>query len=142
MASIADQASQILVTKGVATAPGGAWPVFVGRLMDVPDAQLAVYDTPGQSPNPKYLLDFPFFMVMVRGGKDDYDGAYTKMREVKDALLGIDPTFFGSDRWDGVTMQGDINFLRYDQTSRPLWSGNFRVIFEPASNALTSRESL
>lgn len=142
MGSVVSQASDLLVAKGIATV-SGAWPVRIGRLLAAPDAQMSLFQTPGQTPNPKWLVDFPTFQVMVRGAKDDYPGAETKAQQVKDALLGIEPyVHTGGDRWVSVTMLGDFAFLRYDDNSRPLFSGNFRVIKEPVATVASSREAL
>ncbi len=142
MGSLLSQASALLVLKGVGSI-SGAWPIKISRLTITPDAQLALYLTPGQTPNPKWLLDFPTFQVMVRGAVDDFVGAETKAQQVKDALLGIEPyVHTGGDRWNGVTMLGDFAFLRYDDNSRPLFSGNFRVIKEPVATVASSREAL
>ncbi len=141
--SPAFDAAALCITAGVLAASGSTWPAKVGRLTTSPDAQAAFIDTPGQRPNPKYLLDFPTFQVLVRGAPDGYDTAYAKGKAIKDALLGMNATTLGTgDRWDGVTMLSDLAFLAYDETSRPLFSLNFRVILEPATNALTSRDPL
>jgi hypothetical protein len=141
--SVASQAASILIAADVGYATGNTWPIKLGRFVDEPDAQIRITDTPGSTPNPKFLLDFATFQVAVRGPKDDYEAGWTKMRAAKDALLGIDPiNMVGGDRWDGITGIGDINFLTWDDNSRPIFVGNYRVILEPATNALTHRESL
>jgi hypothetical protein len=141
--SIASQAGELLVAAAVGASSGTVWPIKTGRLLDTPDAQIALYDTPGINPNPKFLLDFPTFMVTVRGPKDDYEAAYNKIRAIRDVFLGMDPHNFGNgDRWDGVTGMGDINFLQWDDNSRPLFTANYRVIYEPASSVGSHRESL
>lgn len=144
MSSPAAQAQSLLVTASIGVLGGavGSWPIFVGRLTTEPHAQIALYDAPGEAPNPKWLLDFPYFQAIIRGAVDDYGGAYLKAKAVKDALLGMDPQVVDGDRWDGVTGLGDVNFMRYDDSSRPLFTMNFRVILEPATNALTKREPL
>lgn len=145
MGSVASQASTILVSKSVGVVGGtvGTWPIFIGRRLETPDAQIIIFGTGGQAPNPRWLLDFPTFQVMVRGDIDGYAAAETKIQAVKDALFGIDPYVFGDgDRWSGVTMLGDIAFLRYDDKSRPMFVCNFRVIKEPADSVATAREPL
>lgn len=143
MASPAESAASILVTAGVVAASGATWPIFFGRLMATPDAQVSVQDTPGQNPNPRWLLDFPTISFIVRGPKDDYPTAAAKAKAIKDKLLGTNPIDLpGVGRWDGVTMLGDTNFLRYDENSRPLFSLNFRIILEPVAVSGDNREAL
>lgn len=141
MSSPAQQVRSRLITLGVGS-NGGTWPIFVSQLTTAPDAQLAVYDTPGPPPNPKWLLDYPTVMIHVRGDIDGYDAAIAKAKDIKDALLGTDPIVIDGDRWDSVTMNGDINFLAYDDNKRPLISMNLGLIIEPATSALTNREAL
>jgi hypothetical protein len=137
------EARDVLVADGVGASSGATWPIKVGPLTSQPDAVIAIIDAPGQSPNPKWLLDFPAIQVVVRGKPDDYPTAKAKADEVKDALLGIDAfTTPAGNRWDGVTMMGDVNYLGPDENSRPQFSLNFRIIREPATSTLTSREPL
>lgn len=116
--------------------------IMVSRLTDDSDAQIAIYDTGGFPANPKWLLDYPTIQIMVRGEKDDYEGAFNKAKEVFDALLGLDSQDVNGDRWVSVTAMGHINFLEYDSKSRPKFSLNFRIILEPAASGLTNREPL
>lgn len=141
MTAPAISAKDFLIAAGV-VAVSGAWTVKVGRLVDSPDQMVVVTDTGGQIPNPAYLLDYKTFQVLVRGKPDDYSGAYDQAIKCKDVLLGMNPVDVGADRWSGVTGLGDIGFLRYDEKNRPLFSVNFRLFFEPAPNALSTRESL
>lgn len=142
--SPAVQVASVLIAASVGSSVStDSWPITVGRLMSDPDAQIALYDSPGQTPNPKWLLDFPIVQVMVRGGKDDYPGGWSKAQDIKDVLLGRDvEILIDGDRWDGITMLGDVSFLKYDENSRPLFTANYRIIREPAASALTQREPL
>lgn len=141
MATPAGILAGILIAKNVASS-SSSWPVKVGGLLEAPDAQVALFDTPGRSPNPKFLLDFPTAMAMIRGPKSDYAAGYAKAVQVKDALLGIDPYTHSDGRIDGVTLLSDVAFLRNDDNMRPLFSINLQLIFEPVTNALTLRDSL
>lgn len=144
MASPAESAAALLVTAGVVvtTPTPGSYLVRVGLLTEDSDALVSVYDSGGQNPSPKFLLEFPRIMCCVRGAARDYSGAYAKVRAVKDVLLGLDPQVISGDRWSGVTGVGDITFLKYDDRDRPLFTVNFRIILEPGVSALTHRESL
>lgn len=112
--------------------------LYVGRLPDLPDACVVCYDTGGESPNPRFLLDYPQVMVKVRGTETGYSAGWLKAKAVKDALLGLPSQDIGSERWVSLSMMGDINFLGYEDKKRPVFSLNFRIIKEPASG--THRE--
>lgn len=118
------------------------WTSKIGNMVDQPNQLVVFYDTGGQNPNPAWLVDFSSVMVQVRGGVNDYAAAYAQIRRVRDSLLGIDSQDVGSDRLVSVTCMGDIGFLSYDDAQRPLFTVNFRVIIEPATDAITQREPL
>ncbi len=132
---------EILLAASIVGSPTQSWPAFVGGLQSTPDAQVSVVDTPGQTPNPKYLVDFPTIQVMVRGAPNGYEDAWAKGLAIKDKLLGMDPYNHSTSRWDGVTGLGDL-MLRNDENSRPLIAVNFRIIREPSSAPGSARESL
>lgn len=141
--SPAKGAADLLVAASVGTlAAATGWAIYIGRFVDKPDSMISLYDTPGQSPNPKWLLNEPHFQVLVRGNKDDYAGAYAKANDVRDVLLGMNAQTVNGDRWDGVLMMGDILFLHYDENSRPMFSGNYKIFLEPAASLLTQRSPL
>ena len=142
MASPADQIASIIpdtILDGSST-----WTTKIGKVTNEPDQIAVFYDTGGSSPNPKFRLDYRSIMIIVRGKPNDYANAYQKAQDLKDVLLGIDSQDMPSgDRLDGITMMGDIAFLNYDDQTRPSFSLNFRVFWEPAANALnTARSSL
>jgi hypothetical protein len=116
------------------------WPLKFGKLPADIDKVVALYDTPGQSPNPRWRLDYPGVQALVRSTAHDYAGGYTKVREVRDALLGLDSVTVGSERIVSVTCLGDINYIGPDENSRPIFSVNFRMIIEPSSG--TNRDPL
>lgn len=123
---------------------GGAtnWTLKVGKLVSTPDQLVVFYDTGGQNPNPRWLVDFSHVMVQVRGAASDYGAAYSKIRDVRDCLLGLDSQDVGTNRLVSITCLGDISFLKYDDKERPLFSLNFRTIIEPPTSSLTNREAL
>jgi len=128
-----------IATVGAAT----GWRLGIGRMLDQPDTQITIYDSPGEHPSPLWLLDYPYFQVMVRGSADGYQAARQKAQDCFDQLLGIVPqTFTGGDRIDGITNVGTVGFIGADQLNRPLFSSNFRVIYEPAPSTYTHRQPL
>lgn len=141
MASPAENAANLLVTAGVGVlAPGVGWNIFWGKIPTSPDTIITLFNSPGAPPNPRFLLDFPSLNIRIRGAKLGLQVAYDKAKAVKDALLGLPPQAVGGDRWDSITMVGDINDLGFDESERPLMSLNFRLIIEPATG--TNRISL
>lgn len=142
MPSPSSECIDILLDANIVGEPDAAWPGFVGGLKPSPDAQVSVQDTPGQTPNPKWLVDFPTIQVLIRGAPDGYDAAWEKGLAIKNKLLGTDPIDLTASRWDGVTGLGDLMFLKNDENSRPLLAVNFRIIREPVSAPGSARESL
>ncbi len=144
MASPAISIKDMLIDDGVGAvvASGNAWTIRVGQMTEDADEMLAVFDTPGAPPNPLWLLDFPTVQVMIRGAIDGYDAAWTKGRNVKDALLGRAPEVKNSDSFDAINGLGDLMFLRYDTKNRPLFSVNFNLIVEPATSGFATRTVL
>ncbi len=142
MASPAKGAMDLLVGVGVGVDGDAGWAIKVGRAPTSPDTLISIYDTPGEAPNPKWLLSFPHFQVQVRGAIDDYAGAYQKAKDVQDVLLGMKSQAVNGDQWDGIVGVGDIAFLKFDENNRPLFAVNFKVFLEPATNALTQRQPL
>ena len=80
----------LLVSAGVGTfAASTGWGIYVNEMPTSPDTVIAVMDTPGGTPNPKYALDFPSVQCLVRGSPNGGQALQTKAIEIKDALLGI-----------------------------------------------------
>ncbi len=133
----------VLVAAGAASAtPGAQWALHIGHLPKSPDEVIAVSDTGGLSPNPKWLLDYPVVQVLVRGKLNGYQSARTRALRIKDELLGITSLDVNGNRLVSVTMNGDIAFIGVDQNERPMFSLNFRLIIQPSASADTNRQPL
>jgi hypothetical protein len=126
---------------GVLGASSG-WRLGAGILLDAPDTQIVVNDSPGQAPDPKWLLDYPFVQIRVRGAKDGYAAAYQKAKDAHDVLLGIAPQTGSYGRVDGIIATGSPSFIGIDSLNRPIFSTNYKMFFEPASSSLTNRTQL
>lgn len=120
---------------GVST---GGWPLYIGSEPADPNDVVTLYDIPGPAPNPKFLLDFPRFMVRVRS--DNYVQGFNKAEEIKDALLGLPSQTIGDIRYDGIWVVVDTHFLLADQRSRSIFVSTWRSIREPSTG--TNRVSL
>src|SRR4051812_10500324 len=107
--SPAAQLRGLLVTAGIGSAgPTTAWRITVGRQMDTPDAQITLYDLPGTPGLPSLLLDYPTIAVRVRGARDDYLGAYGKIKDVRAFLNGLPPQDIDGDHYSGIILGTDI----------------------------------
>lgn len=130
MSSPAEQVANLLSASVVGGSSG--WLLRIGKKDESADRQIIFYDVGGGNPNPKWAVDFISIQALVRGVPDSYGETWTKAREVRDALLGIDSlTLTSGDRLVSITMMGDIAMMGYDTNSRPELSVNFRLIVEP-----------
>lgn len=119
-----------------------AWGIFIGKVPPTPQAAIAVVTTGGLPSNPKYLLDYPSVQVLIRGVANGYAAARVKAQAVKDVLLGLESQVINGDKWVHLNTLGDIQSLGYDENNCPMFSLNFSLIIEPATNVLTNREPL
>lgn len=118
------------------------WPIKLGILPSTPDQVMAISDSPGQSPNPRWSLDYPSVQVVIRSEPFEYDVGYNQARAVKDAVIGIDSYTSGDDRIVSTTMLGDINYIGPDENNRTMFALNFRFIIESTPGAGSHREPL
>jgi hypothetical protein len=139
-------AKALIIAAGVgASDPTVDWGVHLSFMPAAPLRAIAIHDTggTGEGPNPKWLLDYRTIQVMTRAEENGYVAAYQKLADIKDVLLGMNAQVVASgDRWDGVTGLGDITSLARTSERHPLVVMNFRIIVEPLTNSLTSREPL
>lgn len=141
--SAAEHVGAILVAASIGALTGSTqWPIRLGVLPATPNQVIGIVDTPGQSPNPKWALDYPGVQVVVRTGEFDYNIGYDKARAIKDAVLGIDSYTSGGDRIVSTAMLSDISYIGQDENNRCMFSLNFRFIIESTPGAGSSREPL
>ena len=134
MTSPAQDFKSILLTAGVgSTDPDTDWGVHVSKEPESPHRTITIYDTGGAEPNAKHLLDFNTVQVRVRGNVNDYPVAHTKIKDVKNKLLGLPKETVNGTVFVGVWAVGDIIFLKYDDNNRPIFVSNWRTALEPAS---------
>lgn len=122
------------------TPPSGSWPIFVSKLPAEPDQCIAIYDTGGQDPDPKWLLQYPNVVIMARG--KGFVDVNAKMRNICSKLQGLSSQDINGDRWVSLVQQGDIVHAGHDEKDRMLLTATFRLIIEPATDAYTNREPL
>jgi len=133
-------AKDLLVAAGVGkwgtSGPADAWPIYIGQEPDgakIANDIITLYDTPGGSPNPKWLLDQPRFLVRVRAVK--YDDGYQKAEQVKSTLLGLPSQDINGIRYVGIWCVQDTFFLQADSKGRYVFVNTWRVIREPNEGA-------
>lgn len=127
----------------VGATPIADWGINISKLPPTPIRSVAIFDTGGTNPNPALLLDFKTAQVQIRGNVNDNALVYAQAQAIKDRLLGAPsqdmPGAAPQDRMVSLTMIGDITFVGRDENDYPIYTINFRLIIEPATNALTQR---
>lgn len=123
----------LIVTANLGSAtPSDAWGVYISsEPQETPNECITIYDTGGRDPDPKWLLDFPSVQVRIRGAKEGYAAGWTRARKIRDLILGAPAQVIESWRWESFLIAGDVNFLMYDQSRRPIFTINVRLIGEP-----------
>lgn len=112
--------------------PSTAWGVYISsEPQETPNQCITVYDTGGRDPDPKWRLDYPNVQVRVRGAKEQYAATWERARKIRDLILGAPAQEIQSWRWESFLVVGDVNFLMYDQSRRPIFTINVRLIGEP-----------
>lgn len=136
----------LLVTAGVGTfnsPPSGTWPIYISKMPDepaAPDSVIALFDTGGLNPNPKWLLDYPDVVIMVRA--QSYSDAQQKIQDCRSVTLGLTSQTINGDRWDSVTAIGGFVFTGRDEKDRCIFTQTLRLIVEPAASSLDIRQPL
>ena len=121
----------LMVAAGIGAAGGVAdWGIFIGHEPDTPNNCIVIYDTPGDIPNPKWLLDFPRFQVRCRGL--DYLETLGKAEAIKSLLLGLPSQDIGDTRYVGIYVTMDTFHLETDSKQRSIFVNSWRVIREPS----------
>lgn len=131
----------LLVAAGLGVVGGNnPWSIYLGSEPNSPDDVVTLYDTGGDPPNPKFLLDEPRFQVRVRG--NSYKAAYDRATAIKDALLGLPSQDINGTRYEGIYVVLDVGFLRADTEGRSIFVTSYRIIREPNQVAGQSRVPL
>lgn len=129
-------AKDILVAQGLGTF---GQTVFIGSEPDEPNDCITLYDVAGtQSPNPKFLLEYPGLMIRVRSSS--YAQGHKTAEQCKDVLLGLPSQTINGIRYDGVYCLVDTYFLKADEKGRHIFVNTWRCIREPSTG--TNRQPL
>lgn len=107
--------------------------IFVGMTPEISSLLIAVFDSGGFDPNPKYLREEPTIQCLVKGTPGDYAAASAKALAVKDSLLGRAPTLIGNTDYIRFTQMGDILHLGVDEKNRHIFTSNWHLVREMQS---------
>lgn len=103
--------------------------IFLSSEPDKPDTVITLYDTGGEPPNPKWLLDFP--SIQIRSRAKSYATAYANIINARDILLGKDKLTVNSTKYIGFVASGDIMMMPRDDEDRNILVVNFNITREP-----------
>jgi hypothetical protein len=130
MVSPAYNVATLLQTGGLGTMGST---IFVGKDPAMKTATITCYDFGSATPpNPKFNRNEPRVQIIVAGNVNDYNGAYTKAKQIKDNLLGRDNITIGTDIYFGFRIVSDIASLGYDANNRPMFSVVFKFYTDGA----------
>jgi hypothetical protein len=136
MPSICSILKDILVADALAgyEDPTADWQIFEGVEPPEPAKTITLLLAGGESPNPKWLMDYPSVQVRVRGAIGGYDDALDEAYKVRNSLLGLDNYLHTSgDRIDAINIMGDVFPMPADETGKPVFVINFKLRVEPSS---------
>ena len=119
------------------------WSLWIGgQPTNKPIRCVAIYDSGGLAPDPKWRLDNPSIQVRVRGGVNDYEEAFKKAKELSNFLVGIESQDVTEDRLVAINAIGDVAYIGRDDKNQPEFVFNLRLITEPGIATVTNREPL
>ena len=113
-----------LIADGVIT------PIYYSSEPNTPDAVITLYNTGGEAPSPKFLMDSP--SLQARSRANDYETAYNNLQEVFDLLLGRPAFTINTTLYVGIWASTGITEIGRDDNERRLLVCNFRLITQPA----------
>lgn len=111
---------------------GGITRIYLGsEPRDVAKPVTVIYDTGGEAPDPKWLIDYPTFQIRSVGA--DYQTGYGNLLAIRDILLGRAPGTVNNTHYGGIWANTDIIFLGMDGKNNYTFVCNFRTMREPSS---------
>jgi hypothetical protein len=144
MGTVAENLRSLMIAASIGGAESASeWAIHIGLAPASPDTCIVISHAPGQSPDPKWLLDFPAFQIRVRGAVGNYQSAEVKAQRIKDYFLGFTSADVDGVRWVSITMLGEPSFIGADENNRPHFVVNLQMIVEPPQTAdNTNREPI
>lgn len=107
--------------------------IWLGNLMETPDACLAVLEYEGETPvmtmsGPAVQLERPRLQVVARGPREDYEAARTAVLAARVLLAAVTDQTIGGLHVLRIEPVGRISPLGHDSGDRPRLAANFRVL--------------
>lgn len=115
--------------KAVLIADGVSTPIVVSSEPKKPNAVITLYNTPGDPPDPKFLIDYPG--LQIRSRATTYTEAYDNILEVYDLLLGRGPFTQSTTRYTGIIADTGIAEIGWDKSNRRILVCNLKLFVEP-----------
>lgn len=109
------------------------WGIFLGDEPAAPNTTITVYDTGGTEPVIRAQIFNPTIQVRVRA--HDYQEAYDKARQVRDALTQVVMQVLGDTYVIGIWMTTEIFNIGRDGNNRYRLTANFRLQTQPTTEA-------
>lgn len=100
--------------------------LFIADFPDAPDSCTVVSLAPGGEPGLWYEWQRPGIQILVRGSANTYTTANSKIDEIAAFLHGYQNTI-NSARYALIQQQGDVLYIGKDESTRPIFSANFRI---------------
>jgi len=133
--SYEDHIADLLVSKGYRRFVGAsplAWDITIGRMNDLPDDQITIYQVGGNKPEVRWLVDYPAIQIKVRGGANNFKAAREKAEILSNLLVGqASYTAANGDRIVSIGGIGTVGALGWDDKKRPEFVLNLSMITEP-----------
>lgn len=107
--------------------------LFVSEMPSTPDACTSIIDyggfddVPGLDTGDGFVYERPTLQVRVRGAKGSFVQADGLARRIKQALHGRRNVTVGLSRYISILAQGNVSFVGYDESRRPLFVVSFRA---------------
>ncbi len=134
MVAVEEGIKDLLVAVGVGTFGSQVgWGIFIGPEPTKPNTSITIREYAGPGPMAKWLVDFPNVQTMIRGSPGGYQAAKTKAQEVLDELHSIPSQDLNGDRWNSIIATSGPAYNGLDESDRPKFTINFKLIIEPAS---------
>lgn len=106
----------------------GSWPGYAQRqLPPEPDQLIQIIQQGGAPAEVSSVIRYPFFQVLVRGAKGEYDAIQAKMEAVYQSLHPITNETVNSVSYAYVLASSDELDLGPDDNQRQILSRNFRA---------------
>ena len=120
-----------------ATAPPLGVPIKKGKMPDLPDAVLTVYEYPGLRPSagfgePGLSEETPGIQITVRGAANDYEGPRAVIERAHRRMLEIQAKALGGADFRMVTAQGSPAPLKVDANQRNIFTCSYLANKRPS----------